>query len=269
MTIARTKPIFAASVAAGILAGAGIAVAQDTAPPLPQKQYVLELGVGARVQPRYEAADSYIVYPFPLIGVGRFYVPGLGQVKDGRDSRGIFVYPAFNYIGERKPSDNRALRGTEKIDWTLELGAGAGYRFRNFRVFAELLQGINGETSQSGQVGFDGIFYPLDKVEFSIGPRATFAADGYMDTYFGVTDSEAAASGGTLTPYDPDGGFKSVALAARASYAYTDNVKLHLLGRYDRFVGDAADSPIAKTGDENQFTIGLGMTYRFAFDVFK
>ncbi|MTI43274.1 putative outer membrane protein [Roseibium hamelinense] len=269
MTALFSKFAVAVSSFAILSGSAGAAFSQNGTVPLPQRQYVLDVGVGGMVQPRYEAADSYLFVPFPLISVGRFYVPGLGQVADGKKRQGVFFYPSFNFLGERKASDDSDLRGTDTVDWALELGAGAGYRFQNFRVFAELRQGINGHTSQTGQIGADGIFYPVPKVELSIGPRATFAAGDYMDTYFGVTAAEAAASGGTLSEYDPGGGFKSVGLAGRVSYDWTDSVRLHLQGRYDRLVGEAADSPIAKVGDENQFSIGVGVTYRFAFDVFN
>ena len=45
-------------------------------------------------------------------------------------------------------------------------------------------------------------------------------------------------------------------------------MRLHIRGGYDRLVGDAADSPIAEAGSKDQFSIGVGVSYRFAFDVF-
>jgi outer membrane scaffolding protein for murein synthesis (MipA/OmpV family) len=234
------------------------------------RQFVVDLGVGAMVKPRYEASDSYLVYPFPLISVGRFYVPGFGQVVDGRRRTGVYFYPSFGFVGERKASDTTDLTGTNTINWALELGFGAGVRGEHWRAFAELRQGFNGHTGQVGQLGVDGILYPGEKWELSFGPRAEFASSNYMDTYFGVSAAEAAASGGRLTAYDPGGaGFKAVGLEGRLSYDLNDDVRLHLQGGYKRLVGDAADSPIADVGSKNQFSIGLGATYRFAFDVFK
>uniref|UniRef100_UPI003D09C29A MipA/OmpV family protein n=1 Tax=Roseibium sp. TaxID=1936156 RepID=UPI003D09C29A len=207
------------------------------------KQFVIDLGVGAIGKPRYEAADSYLIYPFPLISVGRFYLPGLGQVVDGRRRSGVFFYPSFNYIGERKASDSTDLTGTGTVDWAVEVGLGGGFRTNHFRAYAELRQGFNGHTGQVGQLGVDAIVYPHEKWEVSFGPRADFASEDYMDTYFGVTAAEAANSGGRLTAYDPGAGFKSVGLAARASYDWNDDFLLHIQGGYDRLVGDAADSP--------------------------
>ncbi|WP_420412946.1 MipA/OmpV family protein [Roseibium sp.] len=255
---------------AGTVSGAAFAQGGSLSEQDANRQFVVDLGVGAMIKPRYEASDSYLIYPFPLISVGRFFVPGIGQVVDGRRRSGVFFYPSFGFVGSREASDTTDLTGTNKINWALELGLGGGFRGEHWRAFAELRQGFNGHTGQVGQLGFDGILYPGEKWELSIGPRAEFASGNYMDTYFGVSAAEAAASGGRLTAYDPGGtGFKSVGLAARVSYDWNDDVRLHLQGGYERLIGDAADSPIAKIGSEDQFNIGLGVTYRFAFDVFK
>lgn len=233
-------------------------------------QYVFDLGVGVMARPSYAGADSFTANPFPILSIQNFYFPGLGQIVDGSSAKtGFYFYPSFGFVGERKASDNADLTGTNKIDWALELGLGAGIRGDYFRAFAEVRQGVNGHTSQVGRFGLDAIAHPTDRLKVSFGPRADFAAGDYMDTYFGVTAAEAAASGGRLTAYNPGGGFKSLGLEAEGVYDLTDDVKLHLRGGYDRLVGDAAKSPIVKLGSKNQFRIGLGMSYRFAFDVFE
>lgn len=234
------------------------------------RQYVLDIGVGAKLKPRYPGADTYLVYPFPIIAVGRFYIPGLGQVANGaKVKRGFYFYPSFGFIGERKASDSPDLTGTNTIDWALELGVGAGYRYDWLRGFVELRQGINGHTGQVADFGIDFIFNPTDRLEIFFGPRASWASDSYMNTYFSVTAAEASAPGAVLSPYDASAGFESAGLAARASYAWSENTTLHLQAGWDRLIGDAAKSPIVKAGSENQFTVLGGVSYRFAFDIFR
>jgi len=234
------------------------------------RQYVLDLGVAARLKPRYPGADSYLVYPFPIIAVGRFYVPGIGQIVGGNKvKRGFYFFPSFGFNGKRKASDAPELTGTNTVDWALELGVGAGYRYDWLRGFAEFRQGINGHTGQVVDFGIDFIFNPTDRLEVFFGPRTSLASDEYMDTYFSVTAAEAAAPGSVLPTYDAGAGFKTVGLAARASYAWTENTTLHLQAGWDRFVGDAANSPIVKAGSEDQFSVGVGVSYRFAFDIFN
>lgn len=264
----KTLSRVALALSLGAVSGSALAQSGEISSQDATKQFVVDLGIGAIVQPRYESADSYLVYPMPIVSVGRFYLPGLGQVVDGRRKSGVFFFPSFNFIGERKASDSSDLTGTNTVDWALELGLGGGFRTEHFRAFAELRQGINGHTGQVGQLGLDGIIYPSDKWEVSFGPRASFASGEYMDTYFGVTATEAANSGGRLTQYDPSAGFKSVGLAARGSYDWNDDVRLHVRGTYDRLIGDAADSPIAEAGSKDQFSLGVGVSYRFAFDIF-
>jgi MipA family protein len=90
-----------------------------------------------------------------------------------------------------------------------------------------------------------------------------------MDTYFGVTEAEASASGSHLTACDPASSFKTAGLEARAVYALSDTTRLHIRAGWDRFIGDAADSPIVAVGSKDQFSIGAGLTYRFSFDLFN
>jgi MipA family protein len=264
-------PKTALTAALALLAAAVPALAEDSADgTLTGRQYVLDLGAGAMLQPKYPGADEYIVVPYPLIGVSRFYIPGLGQVADGEETiRGISIYPSFNFYGERKASDSNDLDGTRTVDWALELGLGVAYRYDWVRGFVELRQGFNGYSGQVADFGIDFIAEPTERMTLVLGPRATWASSGFMDTYFGVSSAEAAASGGNLAAYNASSGFRSVGLAARVSYGLTDDWTFHVQGGYDRLVGDAADSPITHLGDENQFTLGAGFTYRFAFDVFE
>jgi len=249
---------------------AGAAAAQEASyePPVSSRQFDIEVGIGGSVQTKYPTADSVIFSPFPIFSVGRFYVPGLGQVVDGRRKSGVFFFPSLNFVGERKASDDSDLTGTRDVDWAFEAGLGAGYRTEHWRAFVELRQSFNGHTGQVGQFGADAIFYPTQKLELNVGPRVGFGFGDYMDTYFGVTAAEAAASGGRLSAYDPGSGITKVGVSARASYNLTDRTRLHFRAGYDRLVGDAADSPLADVGSKDQFSIGAGVSYRFSFDLF-
>ena len=245
------------------------ATATPEAPQPAGEQYVMDLGGGAIVKPRYPGAEDYLVYPFPIVTVGRFFVPGLGQVVDEENKkRGFLIYPSFDFVGERKASDSSDLTGTNKIDWAFELGLGAAYRYDWIRGFVEVRQGFNGHTGQVAEFGVELIATPTERLEFVFGPRASWGSDNYMDTYFGVTPAESIASLGFLAPFNPNSGFKTVGLAARTSYDWTDDVTFHLQAGWERFIGDADNSPIVIAGSENQFWIGAGATYRFAFNLF-
>jgi outer membrane protein len=136
-------------------------------------------------------------------------------------------------------------------------------------VFAQADFGFNGYSGFRGQIGADVIAAPAERLSISVGPRLSWAANDYMDTYFSVSDSAAAASGGQLEAFQADGGLRSVGVASIASYALTDQV--FLLGnlRYDRLIGDAGDSPIVKYGSKNQWFAGVGISRKLEFNLFR
>jgi outer membrane protein len=238
--------------------------------PASNKQFVITLGGGGIVKAKYPGSDSYLLYPLPIIGVSRFYLPGLGQVTDGNEKRrGISFFPSFGFLGKRKASDSTDLFGTKPVDWAFELGAGALYRYDWVQGFVKLRQGFNGHDGQVAELGFDFIVNPADRLEIVFGPRASWASDDYMETYFGVTPLEASVPGSSLFAYEASSSFKTVGLEARANYALNEKTSLHLQGGWNRYIGDAEGSPIVKAGSENEFSIGLGLSYRFAFDVFE
>lgn len=233
-----------------------------------ERQYVIDLGAGLMAQPRYPGSDETIFVPYPLIAVGRFYVPGIGDAGGSDSTRRFTVYPSFNFIGKREASDSHELEGMEDVDWALEVGLGVAYRYDWIRGFVEVRQGFNGYSGQVADFGLDAIVSPTKDLTLTLGPRAGWGSDDYMKTYFGISAREAAASPIYGNSYDADAGFNTVGLAATANYTLTDTVTLRMLGGWNRLIGDAGDSPIVKAGSENQFYGGAGLTYRFEFDVF-
>ena len=233
-------------------------------------QYVLDIGAGVQYKPKYPGSDDYILVPLPLLAVQRLFVPGFGQVVDGEEElRSFYMFPSFDFNGKREASDARELIGTETVDWAVELGLGVGYRYDWLRGTVEVRQGINGHEGQVIELGMDVITAPADSLQLNFGPRLTWASGDYMDTYFGVTDAEASAPGSRLSAYDPSSSFKTAGLEARATYALSHNTRVHVRAGWDRFIGDAADSPIVEAGSRDQFSIGGGLTYRFSFDLFR
>jgi outer membrane scaffolding protein for murein synthesis (MipA/OmpV family) len=87
-----------------------------------------------------------------------------------------------------------------------------------------------------------------------------------MDTYFGVTPAESAASG--LPAYDPDSWLKGAGVEGEVRYALNRHWAVRGEAGYERLLADAADSPIARTGSRNQFNAAVGLTYRFGLDLF-
>ena len=101
-----TFTLKAISAAALLITAVAPAWAEDD---LSTKQYVIDLGAGLMYQPKYRGADEMIAVPFPLISVGRFFIPGVGDVIDGdAPLRKFSVYPSFGFNGKRESSLQRS-----------------------------------------------------------------------------------------------------------------------------------------------------------------
>ncbi len=228
-------------------------------------QYVFDLGLGVMAKPRYPGSDEVIAVPFPIISVGKFFIPGIGEVISEEDERikRFSIYPSFNFNGRRNSSDSNELEGLEDVDWALEVGLGMAYRHDWIRGFVEVRQGFNGYSGQVADFGIDFIANPTEDLQLMAGPRAGWGSDDYMDTYFGITAKEEVKSKLYDKSYDAEAGFNTVGVAATASYDLNEDFTFHLRGGWDRLIGDAADSPIVKEGSENQFYGGIGLSYEF------
>ena len=270
MILARTLTV-AAILAAPVAALADPAGATDGAEAVEipasveYRDIVIDLGIGGRVQPTFEGSSDYEVLPYPLVGLRFLRLPVFGEVVSGRE-RIFSIYPSINFVRARDSDDAAYLNGLDDVDFAFELGPGVSLRSGPFRGFAEIRYGITGHNGFVGEAGLDYIVRPLDRLSISAGPRVGFASTEYMDTYFGITPAESLASG--LPAYDPDAGFKDVGIGSLVEYELNEKVRLYAEGTWKRYVGSAADSPIVEAGSEDQFTIGIGITYRFGLDLF-
>lgn len=227
------------------------------------RDIVFDLGGGVLLQPAFPSSKEYRFAPLPFFGLKFLRLPMIGEVVSGRVTQ-FTLYPSFNTVGERNSSDAQYLTGIPDTDFSIEIGPGAAFRHGPFRAFAELRYGITGHNGFVGQIGADYIANPIAPLEVSFGPRMGFADGQYMDTYFGVPTSATQ-----LNAYDADGGIKDVGLGLEATWAFNEKIRLTGGVEYRKYVGDAADSPIVKAGNDQDLRFGLGLTYRFGFDLFK
>jgi MipA family protein len=214
----------------------------------------LTVGVGLGASPEYFGSDDY---SFGVTGTGRIdYLRLPGGIEFGSLAapglvRGFGPRGSVRYIPRRDSSDNSDLRGLDDVDATLEIGLGLGYDTEFARAFGDARYGFGGSDSWAGEFGADALLYPADNVIVNFGPRANWGTENFMDTYFGVSASEADDSG--LDEYDPSGGFYSVGVELGARYQFSPAWGLEGRATYGYLVGDAADSPITEVGSRNEF----------------
>lgn len=227
---------------------------------------VMEVGAGGQVRPAYEGAKAYEFGPTGFVTLHQLWLPWFGSVKDGRPKEGWSFGPSFRYLSGRESSEYAQLRGLNDIDAAFEVGAKVSYTFGMFRPSVAIRQGFGGHSGIVGEAAFDAVLYPTAATEFTIGPRVSFANGEYMRTYFSVSPVESASSG--LLVYDAGGGIKGMGVELTGRYRFTEQWALASSFGYEKLMGDAKDSPIVRTGDDDQFSAKLGLTYTFGLKLF-
>ncbi len=229
----------------------------------------VRVGLGAQLRPDFIGSDSLEVAPLFDIDTARgtnefkFEAPDYSFGFPVVNAGGFEFGPALNIATGRKNSDVGDLP-LGRVKTTIEAGGYANYEVsRSFYLHAELLKGLGGHDGLVGALGGDYVWRDGDRYVFSIGPRLLFSDDRYQRAYFGVTPEAALATG--LPAYRPGGGIHGVALASGLSYQFSPSWGMFGYARYERLVGDAADSPIVRSdfGSRDQISGGIGLSYTF------
>lgn len=214
-----------------------------------------DVGLGVSYGPDYLGADDNEAGPWFILRNASFGDPGQGELD------GFSILPVFGLVGKRDADDSDRLRGLDDISRAYELGAQASYGYGPVNGYVRARKGFGGHHGVTGEVGVRYRSVINDRLTMWSSMEMSYGNSKYVDTYFGVSPSETAASG--LAAYEPGGGFTKAAAKVSARYAITD--KTAVLGEveYGRLIGDAEDSPI--TEDRDQPVIRLGITRNFSF----
>ncbi len=228
---------------------------------------VAGLGVGAA--PDYEGSDDTTGIPLFMFqhnyDSGRFVKlmgPNLkvNLIADKQFSLG----PVLNYRMERDDVDNDQVDRMDKVDAAFEAGVFGGVNIDNILLGIELLADVSDEYDGyliQANAGYRWKVMP--ELTLTPGVFATYADEDYMDTYFGVNPGNKGSS--TLPNYSADSGFKDVGINLVAHYTPWEKWGIMGLASYKALLNDAKDSPLVDdVGDDNQFMLGLMVTYRWS-----
>lgn len=218
-----------------------------------------ELGAGVQSSPSYFGSDEVETGGTGSFGFERLVFGGLSL--GGGDPNGIGFKGGFRYISERTADDDAELAGLADVDAALELGGGVTYtslpdgRSSNWGnyAFAEVRYGVVGHESLVAELGADLIYKPTEQLEFRVGPRLFAGDDDYAATYF--SDSRVG--------FEAGGGLLSRGVEISAAYDFNETWGVEATATYEKFIEDAADSPIVL--DEDQVSVSLVVTRAFSF----
>lgn len=228
---------------------------------------VMTVRGGITVSPSYFGSDDYKLGPdagvrFDFVNLPGGFSWGSAGTGPAGSRSGWDIRGSARYVGGRETTG--ALAGLNDVDPTFEAGFGFGYEQDSYRVFTDVRYGIVGTNAWTGEMGADGIARPMQGLTLSLGPRLAFGDGRFTETYFGISDAQAAATG--LAPHQADGGLYSAGIEVGARYMVGSRWGVEGAASWNRLVGSAGDSPITEAGSQDQLKVRLGLTRSISLD---
>lgn len=231
------------------------------------------VGLGVGVTPEYSGSDDYdggvapgLYYQFK----DSFrYIEWYGPVIDMNllDSPTWQAGPIFSYQFGRDDVDDAVVKRLSEVDDTLQGGLIVSYAHTNvegipwrLRVGAQVLGDLGDVYNGANSSIFANFWFPISqRALVGIGGGASWVSSSYNQAYYGITPRDSRASG--LPVFNPGGGLTQWYAWPAIIFQITPEWYAGGGFLYQRIVGDAADSPIVKRGDANQWSGGVGVGY--------
>ncbi|MDH4230456.1 MAG: MipA/OmpV family protein [Nitrospirota bacterium] len=176
--------------------------------------------------------------------------------------------PVLNYRPGRDDVDDKVVKKMEDIDDTVDAGLSVGYVWRdaknprhrfitNLTYYQDIGDTYDGWLVQAGARYWLPVSKPID---VQVGVGATYGSSDYMETYFGVSSKDAAASG--LKEFKADSGLRDWNAQLAAVFHFSMSWHMGVGVKYFGLMDDASDSPIVDDrGSSNQWVYGIGLAY--------
>lgn len=270
----KFRPSFPESTLKKIVPGALLALlATPTLAAEPPQGTTLTLGGGVGVAPRYSGSDENRVSTALVLDYSMrngFFVSSTRGLGYG-NSLGNFDYSAaLSYRTGRKDhnvdSDTMSdgsdhLRGMGNVKGSALGVVGLGYKLTNW-LSAQLQAEVPFSRRDNGAALHFGIVSPLyhsPKNSVTLGLTSSWGTNDYMQTYYGVSAAQSAASG--FTQYHAGSGIYACSLNLDWTHNFTERWSVVADAGYTQLAGDARNSPIVQR--KASPTGSLTVTYRF------
>lgn len=230
----------------------------------PESNWTFITGLGTGFAPAYEGSDKTKISVLPIINAeykdGLFFIgkKGIGitplKFEDGS------VDLALGYdIGRKEKDDRKNLKGMGKIDSSATATVSADYNVGPVILGASVTSGMGGDYGTEADLSI-GTNHPItEKLSISSDAHTTWSSDDHMKNYFGVSNTQATASG--KKAFKAESGIKSYGVGVGANYQVSEKWTIMSGVKYDNLIGDAADSPVSKKDGQLSGFVGAG--YRF------
>jgi outer membrane protein len=270
---AASAIVAAASV---VVAGSidGAAAGDET--PKDDGPLLITLGANGVWGPRFEGARRNEIGPWPIISWRNANSKEwLDLPTDGIDyalveTENFRAGPVgyFRWQRDNATISQRGFRrfgeGRNSIDLSLEAGGFVEYWPSQWlRTRVELRETVVGADGLVALLSSDAVWKPDKAWTFSFGPRLSLADRRFMESYYGVTPIQSAATG--LPAYAPSAGIRSYGVGAMVRYKMSEAWTTQVFADYQHLTGSAGDSPVINNrhGTPDQLLVGVGISYTF------
>ena len=268
-TSARRRVVALAACLASSLAISTMAHAQESAFGMgPVKDgWDVSLGGGVGERPTYEGSDKSRTMALPFVkatydDMFSFGVDGLNAYwhqDNFRIGAGLAYDPGrpdHKTSGIFATGDDR-LRGMGDISGAAGLKLFGSYNFGRLNLSGAVTK-FEGSDNKGliGDVGADLPFKVTDKLMVTAHVGAAWANQDYMQTFFGVTPTQAANS--SFSEFTPKAGLKDLDAGVKAVYRLDQHWFVGANLGVKKLEGDAAKSPVSFSNTETVFTTVLG-----------
>lgn len=270
----KFRPSFPESILKKIVPGALLALlATPTLAAEPPQGTTLTLGGGVGVAPRYSGSDENRVSTALVLDYSMrngFFVSSTRGLGYGNSLGNVDYSAALSYRTGRKDhnvdSDTMSdgsdhLRGMGNVKGSALGVVGLGYKLTNW-LSAQLQAEVPFSQRDNGAALHFGIVSPLyhsPKNSVTLGLTSSWGTNDYMQTYYGVSAAQSAASG--FRQYHAGSGIYVCSLNLDWTHNFTESWSVVADAGYTQLAGDARNSPIVQR--KASPTGSLTVTYRF------
>ena len=236
-----------------------------------QGEYTLALGARGFLEPVFVGAKKNQPAFLPIISFNKKgTVDTFSSPHDSFNAAIVETLffragPVLGFQLARNQRDDKALSGLNKVGVALEPGFFAEiFPAEYTRLRAEFRQGVTGHFGQILDFSADTYAHFLDKWLVAVGPRLSLTSSRALKPYFDINPTQSFKSG--LPIYTSKSGLRSVGFGSVMKYTWTSKLETELFGEYERLIGSTAKSSLVSIrGSKNQFSAGLGVSYKFDF----
>jgi outer membrane scaffolding protein for murein synthesis (MipA/OmpV family) len=235
------------------------------------------VGGGVAAAPDYEGSDDYEAVPLFVARWARddgvFFealptddIGGYGVRLNIVRNSPLIVGPIINYRGRRSDVEDDSVDQLDNVGTSWELGGFIGFNWEGWNIITQFVHDA-ADGHDGGLISLGGGYESRLKGSWSkwnwgIRASTAWASDNYMDSYFSIDGSDAAASG--LDEFEADAGFKDAGISLSLGRKFFDNWLATGAFSYKKLLNDAEDSPVTDdAGDDDQFAGGVSISYTF------